>query len=62
MAATMTIGEAGRRAAVNPRTLRYYERIGLLVPTARSNAGYRLYSAGDLARLAFIRRAQRLGL
>jgi MerR family transcriptional regulator, copper efflux regulator len=62
MAATMTIGEAARRAAVNPRTLRYYERIGLLAPSMRSAAGYRLYTAADLTRLAFIRRAQRLGL
>jgi DNA-binding transcriptional MerR regulator len=49
-------------AAVNPRTLRYYERIGLLAPSMRSAAGYRLYTAADLTRLAFIRRAQRLGL
>ncbi len=62
MAATMTIGEAARRAAVNARTLRYYERIGVLVPSARTSARYRLYTSGDLARLRFIRRAQRLGL
>ncbi|MGI8915035.1 MAG: heavy metal-responsive transcriptional regulator [Chloroflexota bacterium] len=51
-----------RRAAVNPRTLRYYERIGVLAPSARSDAGYRLYTADDLVRLIFIRRAQGLGL
>lgn len=58
----MTIGETARRAAVNLRTLRYYERIGVLAPSTRSAAGYRLYHAGDLARLIFIRRAHRLGL
>ena len=41
---TMTIGELARRAHVNPRTLRYYERIGLLMPSARTDAGYRLYT------------------
>lgn len=62
MTKTMTIGELARRAAVNPRTLRYYERIGLLVPSARTGAGYRLYTERDAARLSFIRRAQALGL
>ena len=58
----MTIGELARWANVNPRTLRYYERIGVLTPTARTDAGYRLYTERDAARLAFIRRAQTLGL
>lgn len=58
----MRIGELAQRAGINPRTLRYYERIGLLVPSARTAAGYRLYSSRDADRLAFIRRAQTLGL
>jgi DNA-binding transcriptional MerR regulator len=62
MSETMTIGELARRASVNPRTLRYYERIGLLAPSARSAAGYRLYTERDAGRLAFIRQAQALGL
>jgi DNA-binding transcriptional MerR regulator len=62
MTETMTIGTLARQADVTPRTLRYYERIGLLVPSARTDAGYRLYTARDAARLAFIRRAQALGL
>ena len=53
----MTIGELAKQANVNPRTLRYYERIGLLVPSARTDAGYRLYTERDAARLAFIQRA-----
>jgi MerR family regulatory protein len=36
MTGTMTIGALARRAGVNPRTLRYYERIGLLAPSART--------------------------
>jgi DNA-binding transcriptional MerR regulator len=62
MTATMTIGELARQASINPRTLRYYERIGLLASSARTDAGYRLYTERDAARLAFIRRAQALGL
>ena len=62
MTETLTIGALARQAGVNPRTLRYDERMGLLVPTARTDAGYRLYMARDAARLAFIGRAQALGL
>ena len=58
----MRIGELAQRAGINPRTLRYYEGIGLLAPSARTEAGYRLYSEEDADRLAFIRRAQTLGL
>ncbi len=58
----MTIGELARRARINPRTLRFYERSGILAPAARTDAGYRLYTERDAARLSFIRRAQTLGL
>ena len=62
MTETLTIGALARRAGINPRTLRYYEHIGLLVPSARTDAGYRLYTERDATRLSFIRRAQALGL
>ena len=62
MTETLTIGALARQASINPRTLRYYERIGLLVPSARTYAGYRLYTDQDAGRLSFIRRAQALGL
>lgn len=58
----MTIGLLARRVDVTARTLRYYERIGLLTPTTRSAAGYRLYGERDAERVAFIRRAQAFGL
>ena len=58
----MRIGELARLAGVNPRPLRYYERIGLLAPSSRTPAGYRVYTAADADRLAFIRRAQSVGL
>lgn len=55
------IGELAASAGVGRDTIRYYERIGLLPPAARSTAGYRLYQDGDLLRLNFIRSAQELG-
>ncbi len=58
----MRIGELARLASVNPRTLRYYERVGLLAPSSRTEAGYRVYTPADADRLAFIRRAQSVGL
>lgn len=58
----LTIGELAARAGVNPRTIRYYEAVGLLPPPRRSPAGYRLYGPEDLVRLRFIRRARALGL
>ena len=47
---------------VRPDTVRYYERVGLLPPPARSPAGYRRYDGSAVERLRFIQGAQRLGL
>lgn len=46
-----TVKEVSKLAGVSIRTLRYYDEIGLLKPTATSEAGYRLYSDEDLERL-----------
>lgn len=46
-----TINKIAQMAGVTLRTLRYYDKIGLLAPTARSEAGYRLYSDEDVGRL-----------
>lgn len=46
-----TIGEVAKLAHVSIRTLHHYDEIGLLAPSGRSEAGYRLYSASDLERL-----------
>jgi MerR family transcriptional regulator, thiopeptide resistance regulator len=46
-----TIGDLARLAGVSVRTLHHYDEIGLLVPSGRSDAGYRLYSGENLARL-----------
>ena len=58
---TYTIGEAAGRSGFSASALRYYEGIGLVEPSARSEGGYRLYDDAALARLAFIARAKQLG-
>lgn len=58
----MTIGQLAGRLGLNPRTIRYYERIGLIPAPERTESGYRLYAAADEERLRFIKNAQRLGL
>jgi DNA-binding transcriptional MerR regulator len=58
----LKIGDVARLTGLPVRTIRYYERRGLLEPAARSDSGYRLYGAEDAARLEFIKRAKLLGL
>jgi MerR family transcriptional regulator, mercuric resistance operon regulatory protein len=53
--------ELAAQAAVNPQTLRYYERRGLLSEPVRSSGGYRVYPDAAVQRVRFIRRAQELG-
>ena len=62
MKAGMTIGEAAKELRLNPKTIRYYEEIGLLPEPRRSESGYRLYSEGELDRLRLTRKAKLLGL
>ena len=50
----LTIHEAATTTGWSPRMLRYVERVGLVAP-ARSEAGYRLYGAGELQRLRTLR-------
>jgi Hg(II)-responsive transcriptional regulator len=57
----MRTSELAARAAVNPQTLRYYERRGLLPRPARSAGGYRMYPTDAIQRVRFIKRAQELG-
>lgn len=58
----LLIGDLADQARTSTDTIRYYERLGLLNATARSESRYRLYSDADLGRLLFIRRAKLLGL
>ena len=56
----MNIGLAGKRAGLPPKTIRYYEDIGLLRPARREN-GFRDYGERDVHDLRFIARARGLG-
>jgi DNA-binding transcriptional MerR regulator len=58
----MKIGDVARRTGVSARTLRFYEERGLLSPSERSDAGYRLYDDDDLRRLMRIVALRQLGL
>jgi DNA-binding transcriptional MerR regulator len=58
----MTIGRLARTTGMEAKTLRYYDRVGLLRPAKRSEAGYRLYDENASGRLRFILRAKALGI
>lgn len=62
MTTEMTIGQMSKEIGVNPKTVRYYEEIGLLPRAQRNRSGYRVYSGADRERLILIRRARLLGL
>src|SRR4026209_262928 len=47
----MKVGELARRTGLTVRTLHHYDEIGLLKPSLHTDAGYRLYTAADVARL-----------
>ncbi len=58
----LKIGELARRSGVTVRALHHYDSIGLLRPSARSGAGYRLYDHDDIARLHHIQALRRFGM
>jgi DNA-binding transcriptional MerR regulator len=58
----LKIGAFAKHAGTNLRTLRFYEEVGLLMPTARSSGGFRYYRETDLNRIKLIRHMQDLGL
>ncbi|MGN8080432.1 MerR family transcriptional regulator [Variovorax sp. 22077] len=58
----LKVGELARHTGLTVRTLHHYDAIGLLAPSARSEAGYRLYDAADIARLHAIQALRLLGL
>lgn len=57
----MQIGEVAARTELSLRTIRHYEETGLVVPSARSQGGFRLYTQRDVERLVVIRRMKPLG-
>jgi Cu(I)-responsive transcriptional regulator len=56
----MNIAEVASRAGLPPKTIRYYEEIGLIRPRRQAN-GYRAFAEADLHKLAFLGRARSLG-
>ena len=58
----LRIGQLAGATGTPPKTLRYYEEIGLLQPDGRTGSGYRLYAGEAVDRLRFVRRAKSLGL
>lgn len=57
----MKIGMLSKATGTHIETIRYYERIGLLPPPARTDAGYRSYADAHRSRLQFIRHSRDLG-
>lgn len=56
----MNIGDVAQKAGLPPKTIRYYEDIGLITPLRDTN-GYRVFRESDLHKLAFLGRARALG-
>jgi DNA-binding transcriptional MerR regulator len=56
----MQIGEVASQTGLSLRTIRYYEEVGLVTPSARSTGGFRLYTEDDVARLQVVKRMKPL--
>jgi len=57
----MNIGAVARATGLQPKTIRYYESIGLVTPARRSAGNYRRYGESEVMTLRFVERARRLG-
>src|SRR5450759_5270349 len=57
----LTVGQVAEQFGVTVRSLHYYDEIGLLVPSERTSAGYRLYTTRDITRLQNVVVYRRLG-
>src|SRR5437764_10697044 len=57
----LKVGELARRTGLTVRTLHHYDEIGLLRPSLHTEAGHRLYTAGDVARLQQVVSLRQLG-
>lgn len=58
----MTVKQVAERVGLPSRTVRYYDRIGLVAAEERTAAGYRVYSPEEEGKLRFVRQAKALGL
>lgn len=54
----MRIGDLAKKAGTTMRTIRYYEQLGLIAPTARTRGGFRLYEEDELRKLRLIKSLQ----
>ncbi len=61
MSQPLFIGKVSKQVGLNPRTIRYYENLGLLPPPMRSESRYRLYTPDTVELLRFIKKAKTLG-
>ena len=57
----LKMGDLTKACGVSDQAVRLYERMGLLVPVAKTEKGYRLYDASSVETLRFIKQAQRSG-
>ncbi|MEE2061792.1 MerR family transcriptional regulator [Rhodococcus artemisiae] len=57
----MQIGQVASRTELSIKTIRHYDELGLVTPSARSAGGFRLYTEDDVQRLLVIRRMKPLG-
>ncbi|WP_280399432.1 MerR family transcriptional regulator [Nocardia carnea] len=57
----LQIGQVAERTELSLKTIRHYDEVGLVQPSARSSGGFRLYTAADIERLLVIRRMKPLG-
>lgn len=57
----LQIGDVAARTELSIKTIRHYDDVGLVTPSARSAGGFRLYTTGDVNRLLSIRRMKPLG-
>ena len=55
------VGEVAERLQVSPRTVKYYEELGLVEPEERSTGGFRLYGSREIARLERILKMKSMG-
>ena len=57
----MNIGQASTHSGLSPKTIRYYESVGLVVPRRQADNRYRIYSAADVRHLRFLHHARQAG-
>ena len=62
MSTRITIGQLAEATGVPPKTIRYYEEVGVLPAPARNEVQYRIYSETDVRRLELVRRARMLDM